>query len=182
MSCLLSELPLRSHLYEIRESPKVISQGSFCGLRLSEFAHPSFVLMEGWHFGIWRHIWEPWARARSGCLGIHVDPPLKLSSYSHLWSQRLGVQACPNTYWLWDLVQYSEVIWAGSSADTDSAQHWAWCLVGAQTVVVHFPSTHWQILILFHKQLSAGGFDIFYSGFTSYKQKVLLPHFRKHTP
>ena len=53
--------------------------------------------------------------------------------------------------------QYSQVIWAGNSADTDSAWHWAWCLVGAQKVAVHFPSTHWQILVLSHNICLRGG-------------------------
>lgn len=115
-----------------------------------ELAHPSFVPIEGWHFGIWSHIWETRSRAQSGCLGSYVDPPLKLSNYRHLWSQRLGDQAWPQHLLAVGPRQYSQVIWAGSSADTDSAWHWAWCLVGAQKVAVHFPSTHWQILILSH--------------------------------
>lgn len=35
-------------------------------------------------------------RAQSGCLGTHVDLPLKFSSYRQLWSQRFGVQAWPH--------------------------------------------------------------------------------------
>lgn len=56
---------------------------------MSELAYPSFVPVEGWHFGIWRHIW-----AWSGYLGTHMDPP-KLGSSRQLWSQRLEMQAWP---------------------------------------------------------------------------------------